>query len=320
MLLEDVGDQLGPGEVLDLVDDEPLAPHHPPPADVEHLDSGFQLVLGDAEAVQVLGPFGDHLLLLDGLAHRAEAVAEAGGALELQMVRGLLHLVLQPAQHGLAVAVEELEQLLHQGGVVGRVDGLDARSRALLDVVQQAGPALLLVDVELVVGAGADGEGAQQRVEGVADGVGVGVGAEIAVALALGAPPDHGAGPLVGHGHGQERVALVVPQPDVEAGLVLLDEAVLEHQGLDVVADLDPLDGLRRRHHLGGAGREVGRVLEVVGQARPQRRRLAHVDDPAVPVAELVGAGSVGDRPCRRALQHLQVCQAGSGWRRPWLC
>jgi hypothetical protein len=35
---------------------------------------------------------------------------------------------------------------------------------------------------------------------------------------------------------------------------VLLDEAVLEHERLDLVADLDPLDRLRRRDHLRRAG------------------------------------------------------------------
>ena len=103
----------------------------------------------------------------------------------------------------------------------------------------------LLVAVELVVRAGADRERAQQQVERLADGVGVAVGPEVAHALALAAPHDHGPGPLVAHGDGQERVALVVAQPDVEPGLVLLDEAVLEHERFDLVAHLDPLDATR---------------------------------------------------------------------------
>jgi hypothetical protein len=169
-------------------------------------------------------------------------------------------------------------------------------------VEQQARPAELVVAPELVVAAGADGERPQQQVEGLADGVGVGIGAVVADALAL--PPSHhrGAGPLVLHGHGEERVALVVAQPDVEPGPVLLDEAELEHQRLDLVADLDPLDGLGRRHHGRGAGREVG--VEVVGQAVAERAGLADVDDPARGVLELVGARGVGDRRGSRSLDH----------------
>ena len=109
----------------------------------------------------------------------------------------------------------------------------------------------LLVALELVVRAGADRERAQQQVERLADGVGVGVGPEVADALAPLAPRiTIGPGPLVVDRDGQERVALVVDQADVEAGPVLLDEAVLEHERLDVVADLDPLDGLGGGHHL----------------------------------------------------------------------
>ena len=68
---------------------------------------------------------------------------------------------------------------------------------ALLDVEQQARPAQARGGVELVVGAGADRERAQQQVERLPDGVGVAVGAEVADALALLAPHDHRPGPLV---------------------------------------------------------------------------------------------------------------------------
>ena len=187
-------------------------------------------------------------------------------------------------------------------GVV--VDLADAGSGALLDVEQQAGPAEPLVPPELVVAAGAQGERAQQQVERLADGIGVAVRTEVAHALALPPPHHHGPGPLVAHGHGQERVALVVAQPDVEPRPVLLDEAVLEHERLDLVADLDPLDGLGGGHHRRGAGRHVAGVLEVVGQPLAQRARLADVDDTALAVLELVGAGGLGDRAGRRALHH----------------
>jgi hypothetical protein len=140
--------------------------------------------------------------------------------------------------------------------VVGLVDLADAGAEHFSMWSEQAGPPEPLVVAELVVRAGADREGAQQQVEGLADRVGVAVGAEVADALALGAAHHHGPGPLVAHGDRQERIALVVDEPDVEAGPVLLDEVVLEHQRLDVVADLDPLDGLGGAHHLGRSGRQ----------------------------------------------------------------
>ena len=175
-------------------------------------------------------------------------------------------------------------------------------------MAEQARPTDAVVVGELVVRARADRKRAQQEVERLPDGVGVAVGAEVADALALLAAHDHGPGPLVVEGDGEEGVALVVPQADIEAGLVPLDEAVLEHEGLDVVADLDPLDALGRSHHLGRPRRQQGRVPEVVGKPRPQRQGLAHVDDASVPVLELVGPGSVGDGAGRRANQgHIPI-------------
>jgi hypothetical protein len=85
---------------------------------------------------------------------------------------------------------------------------------------------------------------------------------------------------------------------------VLLDEAVLEHEGLDLVADLDPLDAGGRRDHRRGAGGQEPGVAEVAGEAGPQRLGLAHVDDPSLAVLELVGPRGVGDGPRRRSLEH----------------
>ena len=127
------------------------------------------------------------------------------------------------------------------------VDLADARAGALLDVEQQARPAEPLVLVELRRAARADREAPQQQVERVADRVGVGVRAEVAGALALAAPHHQRPRPLVVDGHGEERVALVVAEPDVEPRIVLLDEAELEHERLDLVADRRPLDRLGRR-------------------------------------------------------------------------
>ena len=108
-------------------------------------------------------------------------------------------------------------------------------------------------------------------------------------------------------GDGQERVALVVAQPDVEARPVPLDERVLEHQRFDVVANLDPLDRLGGRAPSGRSGAAGRRVLEVVREPRAQGLGLADVDHPAVGVLELVGARGVGDGAGGRALDHCAM-------------
>ena len=299
-------------EVLDLVDDEALAADHAALADEEHLDRGLEVVLGEADHVEVLAAVAHHLLLGDGLAHALEPVPDPGRLLELELAAGLGHLGFHAGDDRVGLAVEEVEQL---GGhlLVGlAVDLADARTRALLDVEQQARPPEPVVVVELVVRAGAEREGAQQQVERLADGVGVAVGPEVLDALALAAPHHHRPGPFVLHGDREERVALVVAQPDVEAGAVPLDQVVLEHEGFDVVADLDPLHRLGRGHHLRRARMHVAGVLEVVRQPRAQALGLADVDHPTVGVLELVRAGGVRDRAGGRTLDHTSRLLAGT--------
>jgi hypothetical protein len=117
-------------------------------------------------------------------------------------------------------------------------------------VEQQARTAQPLVLVELRGAARADREAAQQQVERVADRVGVRVRTEVPGALALASPHHQRPRPLLVDRHREERVRLVVAQPDVEPWVVLLDQRVLEHQRLDLVANDRPLDGFGGLDHL----------------------------------------------------------------------
>ena len=84
--------ELGRAQVLHLLGHEAPVPDHPAPAHVEDLHRRLQRVLGDADHVEVLGPLGHHLLGLGRLAGHDDAVAQAGGPLELEVLGGLLHL------------------------------------------------------------------------------------------------------------------------------------------------------------------------------------------------------------------------------------
>ena len=86
-LLDDAGDERRRFDVLDLVDDQALAADDPALAHVEHLDARFELVLLDAEEVEVLFAARDHLLAFDRLAHARELVADARRELELELRR-----------------------------------------------------------------------------------------------------------------------------------------------------------------------------------------------------------------------------------------
>ena len=62
--LEDLADELGIGEVFGLVEDEPLAPHDAPLAHEEDLHRRFEIVVGNADDIEVLVAVRHHLLAL----------------------------------------------------------------------------------------------------------------------------------------------------------------------------------------------------------------------------------------------------------------
>ncbi len=281
-LLEEPPDELGPPDVFHLVDDEALAPDDASLAHQEHLDRRLERVVDDADGVVVLFLGVDHLLAFDRLAHGHDLVAQAGRSFELERVAGFVHVLVEPIQDRRGVAVEERDELGDEVHVLVVGDRGDARRHALLDVGVKTGPAQPCVAVELVPGARADRERAEEQVERLPDGVRVGVGAEVADALALRSPHHHGPGPLLVEGDREVGVRLVVLQPDVEPRPVLLDEVELEEQRLDLVADRDPLHGVGRADHLERA----------LGQTRPEVRH-----DPA---AEALGLADVEHPPGRR--------------------
>ena len=86
---------------------------------------------------------------------------------------------------------------------------------------------------------------------------------------------------LLVHRDRDERIRLVVAQPDVEPRLVLLDEVLLGEQRLGLGGDEQEVDRLGHLDHLDlAAGDAVG---EVAGDPLADRLGLADVDDLAGP-------------------------------------
>ena len=296
-LLEGVFDEGSGGDLLDLVGDPAALSAHASAADVEDLDGGLQLVLGDRDQVGV-GRVGEHdRALLHGLPQGSDVVAQPGRPLVLHLLGRVRHLLLQTADVGAGAAGHEVAELLGQVTVFVGGDAVDAGCRALADVAEEARAAGAGGVLEDAGGAGADREDAQQEVDGVADRPRVSVRTEVPDALAFLAAHHLDAGELLVHRHGEVRVALVVAVLDVEPGVELLDPGVLQLKGLDLRGHHRPLHGRGRGHHRAGAGVQARQVLEVVRQALTQAFRLSDVDHPAVLVAEPVHPGSVRDLP-----------------------
>ena len=318
-LSQEVLDGLGGGVVL-LVDHPTALATDAPAPHVEDLHRGLQLVVRDAEEIGVHRLVEHHGGLLQHLLQRAQVVAQAGGVLEVQVRRGLLHATPQVAQQTRRVAGHEAAEVVHDLPVLLGGDRADAGRRALVDVPQQARPPGRRSTVVDPLAAGADGEHARGQVERLADGPSLGEGSVVPVALALGPPHHHRPRDLLGPGDGEIGVGLVVPVLDVEPGVELLDPGVLELQRLDLGVDDGPLHRRPGVHHLPGAGVQLGGVLEVRAQPGAQRLGLAHVDDAAVGVAEAVhprrgrdlpGAGTVAG-----GIGHQDAADSESTWER----
>ncbi len=178
----------------------------------------------ECDQVEVLGAVGNHVLSEKGSTHVFDPVTVTGGELELLSLRRFPHADLEIGQHQVGVPPEKgCEPVDHLLIVLGG-HGLDAGSGAFLDVIEETRSSLRLLTAEERVGAGADREGAEELVEGFADGVGVGVRPEVLVALALGAAHHPGAGPFVAPGDRQVGIRLVVDELDVEPRTMSLDQ------------------------------------------------------------------------------------------------
>ena len=237
--------------------------------------------------------------------------------------------LLAEAKHLLTIELDDVTEVPTQeardlADVVRVVLGslvADAGCLALLHVVLEADLVLALGDLvrgEVEV-AGAD------RVEVAHHGYGgvchadVGVRAEAHRAIVGGAALDADAGEGL-MADDDLGIGLVVLEKDVVAGLMLLDEGVLEDKGLSFGAHDDVLDTTDLAHQK--AGLRAGYVaLEVATDAATQVLRLPDVDDRALLADVLVAAGGFGE--CREDLTYFverhRVLSEGGGAKSPLL-
>ena len=162
-----------------------------------------------------------------------------------------------------ALPLKEPQHSFDVTGIRLSIHRTNAWPRAFLDVEQQAWSTESLVLVELGLGARSHGEGSHELVERVANRPRMRIRTEISGPLALSPPHDGRSWPFIRRRHGEEGVTLVVSKPDVESRSVLLDQVVLEHQCLEFIAHLDPLDTVCSRNHCCGS-RVLRRTIDEV--------------------------------------------------------
>ncbi len=274
-------------------------------AEEEGLDARLTAVGEQGEDVGLLHGLGvDRLLHGDGR-QRPDAVPHPRRALEVQIVRGRLHLARQPADHRPRLAAQELFGRADQFAIVLQADQAGARRRASLDLVQHAGADAAFVDA---VGAGPEKERLLQGVQRAVHRPGGGEGAEIVARHGVGAPVLADLGRAVVAADHQLGERLVVAQHHIEARLQLLDEVGFQQQGLGLRGRDHHLHGPGQGHHQGDA-LGVEPPLGVLHNALLQGPRLAHVQ--AGPVLAI---HAIDARLVRRA-PRLVADQLGGGQR-----
>ena len=237
--------------------------------------------------------------------------------------------LLAEAKHLLAIELDDVTEVPSQevrdlADVVRVVLGslvADTGRLALLHVVLEADLVLALGDLvrgEVKV-AGADRVEVAHHSYGGVRHTDVGVRAEAHRAIVGGAALDADAGEgLVADD--DLGIGLVVLEKDVVAGLMLLDEGVLEDKGLSFGAHDDVLDTTDLAHQK--AGLRAGYVaLEVATDAATQVLRLPDVDDRALLADVLVAARGFGERREDLAyfVERHRVLSEGGGAKSPLL-
>ena len=247
-----------------------------------------------AEEVALVDVGGGDLLRRVEPVQGPDVVAQGGRLLEPRLLGRLHHLGLEALHHLVRAPFQEQPRVLRRLPVA--VEGADlghAGGEAALDLVLQARPRAPPVERLL---AGADAEDAVDHGGGLAPEPGRDVRSAVRVCV-LGHPPHHvQPGVLLGQGELQVGMVLVVAEEDVEAGLVALDEVVLEGQRLHLRVREHEVEVGDLGDHVAALGVDGPRGLEVRAHAVAQHAGLAHVEDVALRVLEHVHAGTHGQR------------------------
>jgi len=233
---------------------------------------------------------GFRIYALDGLNLRQSlySVSEHGGALELQLLRRRFHVPRQLLLNIGRLSRQKPLCVIDEFGVRRFADVADARRGAALYLIQQARPRAVLERRFRAIPEQKNFLELIQRAIHSACGC---EGAEVIALLLL--RPTMLLDPRKARRPRNQNVgkALVVPQQDVEPGLELLDQVLLQQQCLGFGSRGQEHHRRRGRHHAGDA-RAVSCAARVAPHARSEISRLSDVEDFALFAVHPVDAGA----------------------------
>ncbi len=264
--------------------EEVLAAQHSPATHADQVHAGATGVDESGNDVDVARAALDVLLVLHA-PQQGDLIAQLGGFLEIQGHGGLFHLGIELVAQLLAAALQEHYRVAHVLGVFLGLDQADARPLATLDLVLQAWPGAVGVITVLTL---AHRKGLLQQAEALADGARAGVGSEVTTLGFLRTTVNTQARELaVGQKH--VGVGFIVAQQNVVRRSPLLDQVLLEQQGLGLVGSDGGLDLGDTAHQRGGFRRQAG-LAKIAGQALFEVLGLAHIEQPSLRVEHSVDA------------------------------
>ena len=258
-----------------------------PGAKEKHLDAIIAAGLMQCEHVGFLDIARIDALMRRNRRERRQPVAIDRRALEIERVRGRVHFEAKFFLHQPAAAGEKLIGLAHQFGIAGEIDLLRAGRRAALDLIKQTRPRARL---KKRIRAGAQQEGALQRIDGAVDRAGRCERPVImSLARARAAMLEDLRRPVIGCDQDiGER--LVVAQQHVEARTQPLDQIGFQQQRFGFGFGADEFHRHRRRDHAGDTAVVPGRP-RIGGDPLLDVFRLADIEHLALVVDHAVDAG-----------------------------
>ena len=264
---------------------------------VQHRETALRAA-AEAHSVRVGKSRGDHALLQRQRLDRADAVAQRGGPLEAQLLRGALHLLAQLRKQLLALSLQDQRGLSDAALIVLLCLSLEAPAGAAAHLVFQTRPFFADVARE-DARAVRQLQGPADHVDDLARPVAPAEGAEIRRPVLRGRARKRHPGVFAFHVDADEGIALVVLELDVVVRLVPLDEGVLQHQRLELAVRDDHVEVAHLVHHRGHLRQML--AAEIAHDAVFQPLGFADVDNLGILVEHDVHA-----RQLRQVIRFFQ--------------
>ena len=242
----------------------------------EHFDPGVPTLLSQSYNVEVFVGELKYLLTLVDPFDRLDLISQDCRPLEFQVLGGLDHSIPYAPDNLVCPALEEESHLIDYLVVLVLVDLANTRPGAAMYEVVEASPVVVSRDG---LGAGPVGEQLLEQSQCLPNAGRACKWSEVSSSILPDPARDVHNGEVFGSVDLDERVGLIVLQPGIVLGLVLLDEVALKDQRFLLGLRYDELKVQNPSHHLAHLGRHSPGAAKVRRHTVSKAGCLADIDD-----------------------------------------